>query len=76
MTQFIKPYKSGYLHVMGNGKVRFWTTEELKIMSMAYDEMLWVAEQSRRSFSLDGKPIDEVFGCMKQRRKMKEDFEW
>lgn len=75
MTQFIKPYKGGYLHIMGNGKVRFWTIEELKIMSMAYEETLLVAEQSRRSFSLDGKPIREVLEAMNQRRKIAEDFE-
>lgn len=73
MTQFIKPYKGGYLHVMGSGRVRFWTVEELKVMSMAYDELRMVNEGSQRSFSLNQEPMDKVLAAMKRRRKCKDD---
>ncbi len=48
----IKPYKGGYLLILGNGKVQFWDEQMLKTMSMAYDELRFVAEESRREFAL------------------------
>ena len=48
----IKPYKKGYLLILGNGKVQYWDMEMLKVMSMAYDELRFVAEEHRRSFDL------------------------
>ena len=75
IIDFIKPYKGGYLHVMGNGQVRFWSEEELKILSMAYDEIRFIKEDARRSFSLDGRPIETVMEAMKARRKYMEDYE-
>jgi hypothetical protein len=48
----IKPYKNGYLLILGNGKVQFWDEQMLKVMSMAYDEMRFVAEGNRKRFDL------------------------
>ena len=48
--KMIKPYFGGYLLILGNGKVQFWNKEMLKIMSMAYDELQFVSEGSRRRF--------------------------
>ena len=48
----LKPYKNGYLLIIGNGRVQFWDEQMLKVMSMAYDEMRFVSEGSRKRFDL------------------------
>lgn len=50
--KFLKPYKGSYILVYGNGKVMYLTEEDLKNFSMAYDEVRFVNEASRRRFDL------------------------
>lgn len=47
----LKPYKNGYLLILGSGKVMYFGELDLKVFSMAYDEMLYVKEKSRRKFN-------------------------
>ena len=53
------------------------TEEELKVMSMAYDEMRTVAPQSRRMFSFTQEPIEKVLAGIKERRahKVSDEFD-
>lgn len=66
--RFLKPFGDGYIIVLGNGRTMSFTEEELKVMSMAYDEMRTVAPQSRRMFSFTPEPIEKVLAGIKERR--------
>ncbi|MFA6364227.1 hypothetical protein [Methanoregula sp.] len=46
---------------------------QLKVMSMAYDEIRFVREESRRSFSLTDESMEKLLAGIKERRMHKED---
>jgi len=73
--KFIKPWKGGYMMVLGSGRVMQFSEEQLKIMSMAYDEIRFVSEKSRKSFSLNSEPMDKLMAGIKERRKNRGDYE-
>lgn len=69
--KFLKPWKGGYMLVQGSGRVISFTEEQMKTMSMAYDELKLVSEEkSRRSFSLNSEPIEKLLEGVKDRRKV------
>lgn len=72
--KFLKPWKGGYIIVGGNGKVTLFNEEELKIMSMAYDELRLVEEKSRRTFSFNSQSIEKLMEGIKDRRAHREDW--
>jgi len=67
--KFIKPHGDGYIVVQGNGRVISFTEDQLKVMSMAYDELRFVAKGHRRSFSLTDEPMDKLLKNISERRK-------
>ena len=73
--KFIKPWKGGYIMVLGNGRTMHFTEDQLKTMSMAYDEVRLVSEQSRRSFSLNHESMEKLLAGIKERRKHREDYD-
>ena len=72
--KFLKPYKEGYIIVLGNGRIMSFDEEELKVMSMAYDELRMVPSGSRRMFSFSSVPIEKVLKDIKERRANKDDY--
>jgi hypothetical protein len=73
--KFIKPWKGGYMMVLGTGRVMQFDEDQLKTMSMAYDELRLVPEKSRRSFSLTHEPMKKLLEGIKNRRIHREDYE-
>jgi len=74
--KFLKPYHDGYILVLGNGRVITFDEQELKAMSMAYDELGLVPEGSRRMISMNSEPIEKLMDGIKERRKQSRvDFE-
>lgn len=61
--------------VLGSGKVLHFTEEQLKVMSMAYDEVRFVQEKHRRAFSLTPDPIEKLMETIKNRRVRRGDYE-
>ena len=59
--------------VMGSGRVMQFDEAQLKVMSMAYDEIRFVREESRRSFSLTDESMEKLLAGIKERRMHKED---
>lgn len=72
--KFLKPFKGGYVLVLGNGRVLTFDENQLKVMSMAYDELRFVSEDSRRSFSMNNQIMEELLAGIKERRKTREDW--
>lgn len=73
--KFLKPWKGGYMMVLGSGKVMHFTEDQLKTMSMAYDELRFVNEKSRRCFSLNSESMEKLLAGIKERRKYKEGWD-
>ena len=46
----IKPYKDGYLLILGNGRVQFWRLADLQVMRECCNDMEQKSASDRRSF--------------------------
>jgi hypothetical protein len=66
--KFLKPYKGLYIAIQGNVRVITLTEDDLKVMSMAYDELRFVTEGSRRSFPFGDQTMDELLSGIKERK--------
>jgi len=66
--KFLKPYKGLYIAIQGNGRVITLTESDLKVMSMAYDELRFVKEESRRSFPFGDETMGELLSGIKERK--------
>jgi hypothetical protein len=74
--KYIKAWKDGYLMILGSGRVMQFSEEQLKIMSMAYDEVRFVNEEHRKMFSLNSEPIEKLLEGIKERRKHKDEDDY
>jgi hypothetical protein len=73
--KFLKPYKNCYLLILGSGRTISLEEQQLKAMSMAYDEIRFVKEGSRRSFSLNSEPMEKLLDGIKERRARRRDYD-
>jgi hypothetical protein len=46
----IKPYKDGYLLILGNGKVMYFDIDNLRIMNECFNDLRFKFKEDRREF--------------------------
>ena len=70
--KFLKPFKGGYILILGSGRVISFDENQMKVMSMAYDELRFVAEEHRKQFSLNNESMEKLLAGIRERRKYKD----